>query len=61
LQSDALELEDPDARPADRLGAKQRLKGFLFKLSGRVEDTALGILQKYIESKVGLGPPDSSS
>ena len=59
LQSDVLELEDPDARPPDRLAARQRLKGFLFRLGGRVEDTALAVLQKYVESKIGLGPPET--
>jgi hypothetical protein len=55
LESDALELEDVDARAKDRLAAKQRLKGFLFKLGGRVEETVLTILQRYIEGKIGAG------
>jgi hypothetical protein len=54
LQSAVYELEDVDARPADRLSAKQRLKGFLYKLSGKAEETALSVLQRYVESKVGL-------
>ena len=54
LESAVHELEDADARQADRLGAKQRLKGFLFKLGGKVEDTALVTLQRYVESKLGL-------
>jgi hypothetical protein len=54
LQSAVHEIEDTEARPADRLAAKQRLKGFLYKLQGKVEDTALKVLQKYIEEKAGL-------
>lgn len=54
MESALYELEDEDARNADRLGAKQRLKGFLFKLGGKVEDTALAVLQKYIESKLNV-------
>ena len=54
LESAVHELEDEDATQADRLRAKQRLKGFLFKLGGKVEDTGLAVLQKYIEGKLGL-------
>jgi hypothetical protein len=54
LESAVHELEDADARQAGRLRAKQRLKGFLFKLGGKVEDTALVALQRYVESKLGL-------
>jgi hypothetical protein len=54
LESALHELRDEDARNADRLRAKQRLKAFLFKLGGKVEDTALAILQKYIESKLDV-------
>lgn len=53
LASAVHELEDQDARVSDRLGAKQRLKGFLIQLGGKVEDAALTILQRYIESKIG--------
>ena len=53
LESAVHELEDQDARLSDRLGAKQRLKGFLIQLGGKVEDAALTILQRYIESKMG--------
>lgn len=52
LESDVHELEDSQARRSDRLSAKQRIKGFLFSLSGKLEDTALAILQSYIESKL---------
>jgi hypothetical protein len=54
LASAVHELEDGDARHADRLEAKQRLKGFLFRLAGRVEDSVLTALQRYVEGKVGL-------
>jgi hypothetical protein len=54
LESAVHEFEDPDARASDRLGARQRLKGFLFQLGGKVEDTALAILQNYVQSKIGL-------
>ena len=52
LESAVHELEDQDARLSDRLGAKQRLKGFLIQLNGKVEDAALTILQVYLESKM---------
>ncbi len=53
LESDVHELEDADARPADRLGARQRLKGFLIKLSSHVEAATLASLQTYLETKIG--------
>jgi hypothetical protein len=54
LKSDVHELEDPDARAADRLAAKQRLKAFLIKIGDRAQDVAVAVLQKYVESKLGL-------
>lgn len=54
LESALHELEDEDARNADRLGAKQRLKAFLFKLGGKVEESALVLLQRYIEGKLAV-------
>ena len=54
LQSAVYELEDEDARPADRLGAKQQVKAFLYGLVGKVEERALVALQSYVESKIGL-------
>jgi hypothetical protein len=56
LRSDVHELEDPDARSTDRLAAKQRLKGFLIKISERAEGVAVALLQKYLENKLGLSP-----
>ncbi|MFE5549206.1 hypothetical protein ACFQ71_36030 [Streptomyces sp. NPDC056534] len=52
LETDVLELEDPDARQADRLGAKARLSGFLVRLKDSVEGAGLAVLQKYLESKL---------
>ena len=54
LESAVHELADENARRSDRLVARQRLKGFLLQLGGKVEDTALAILQNYIQTKVGL-------
>jgi hypothetical protein len=52
LQSAVHELEDEDARHADRLAARQRLKGFLFKLGGKVEEAVIAALLRHVESKV---------
>lgn len=54
LTSAVYELEDEDAKPADKLSAKQKLKSFLFKVADKAGDISFGILQKYIESKLGL-------
>jgi hypothetical protein len=54
LESAIHELEDDDARHADRLRAKQRLKGFLIKVGGKLEDTALRALQTYIENALKM-------
>jgi len=54
LESAVHELEDPDARPTDRLGAKQRIRAFLFRIAENVEGSALDVLQKYVEAKMGL-------
>lgn len=54
LESAVLELEDPDARPADRLTARQRLKAFLGRMGTAVEETAITALQKYLESKLSI-------
>ncbi|WP_405780875.1 hypothetical protein OG512_13755 [Streptomyces sp. NBC_01378] len=53
LESAVHELEDPDARQAERLGAKAKLSAFMLKLRGTVEAAGLAALQKYIESKLG--------
>lgn len=54
LESAVHELEDQNARVSDRLNAKQHLKGFLIQLGGKIEDTALKVLQNYVQSKMGL-------
>jgi hypothetical protein len=54
LQSAVHELEDENARPADRLNARQQIKKFLLGLGGKVGTGALAVLQKYVENKLGL-------
>ncbi|MEU8867129.1 hypothetical protein [Streptomyces umbrinus] len=54
LESAVHELEDEDARPVDRLTARQRLKAFLVRMGTAAEGAAVGALQKYLESKLGL-------
>jgi hypothetical protein len=54
LRSAIHELEDVDARPADRSAARNRLKKFLGQLAGTVHDVGLDLLEKYLESKLGL-------
>lgn len=54
LTSAVYEIEDADANQADRLSARQKLKNFLYKTAGKVGDVAFGVLQSYIESKLGL-------
>ena len=54
LESAVHELEDVDTRPADRSTAKRQLKKFLGQLAGSVHDVALDLLEKYLESKLGL-------
>lgn len=54
LASAVHELNDQSARTDDRLAAKQRLKGFVYSVAGKIGDVATGVLQSYIESKIGL-------
>ncbi|MEU2551892.1 hypothetical protein ABZ589_09345 [Streptomyces sp. NPDC013313] len=53
LESAVHELEDPDARQVERLGAKAKLGAFLLRLRDTVETASLAALQKYLESKLG--------
>ncbi|MEE4588057.1 MULTISPECIES: hypothetical protein [Streptomyces violaceusniger group] len=53
LESAVHELEDSDARQAERLGAKAKLGAFLMRLRDTVEAAGLATLQKYLESKLG--------
>lgn len=48
------EIEDPETKPADKLSAGSKLKGFLYKLGGKGLDIASGVLQSYIETKLGI-------
>ncbi|MEE1805625.1 hypothetical protein [Streptomyces sp. BE133] len=54
LESAVHEVEDDDARLAERLGAKQRLKAFLARNREAAEGVAVGALLKYLESKFGI-------
>jgi len=54
LASAVHELGDKSARQEDRIAAKQRLKGFVYSVAGKLGDVAAGVLQSYIESKIGL-------
>ena len=54
LASAVHELEDESAPKSGRLNAKQKLKKFLIDASGKVGNVALGVLQTYIEKKLGL-------
>ena len=54
LASAVHELGDESARSEDRIIAKQKLKGFLLSVAGKVGDVAIGVLQSYIEKKIGL-------
>jgi hypothetical protein len=54
LTSAVYEIEDPDANQADRLSARHKLKTFLYKAAEKTGDIALGVLQSYIEKKLGL-------
>ena len=54
LTSAVYELEDESVPNADRLKAKQKLKKFLITVGKKSGDIGMKILQKYIESQVGL-------
>jgi transcriptional regulator with XRE-family HTH domain len=54
LRAAVHELEDPDARPTDRSAAKRRLKKFLSHVAGLAHDVSLDLLEKYLESKMGM-------
>lgn len=53
LTSALHEFEDPDSRHENRLSAKQKLLSFLIKAGEKAGDVAFGVLQKYIENKMG--------
>lgn len=54
LTSAVYEIEDADTNTADRLSARQKLKKFLYKTAEKISDVAFGVLQSYIERKLGL-------
>jgi len=54
LESAVHELADTGIPEPERLGAKQKLKKFLFELGSRATDIGVGVLQTYIEKKIGL-------
>ncbi|WP_236182280.1 hypothetical protein [Pseudomonas sputi] len=54
LASAVHELADESAKSEDRISAKQKLKGFLFSIGGKIGDVATGVLQTYIEQQIGL-------
>ncbi len=54
LASAVHELADESAPKSGRLAAKQRLKKFLIEVASRAGDVATGVLQSYIESKLGV-------
>jgi hypothetical protein len=54
LESAVHELADPGIPDPERLGAKQKIKKFLFDVGSKATDIGVGVLQSYIESKLGL-------
>lgn len=58
LQSAVYELEDADSSPEKRLSSARRLQAFLSRVGGKLGDKALdasiGMLQAYIQSKLGI-------
>ena len=54
LEAAVHELEDTDARPADRSAAKRRLKKFLGQTAGMAHDVGIHLLEKYLDSKIGF-------
>jgi hypothetical protein len=54
LEAAVHELEDKNARPADRSAAGKRLKNFLGQIAGAVHDISIDLLEKYLESRIGM-------
>jgi hypothetical protein len=54
LESAVYELEDPAAPPSNKSVAKRRLKKFLSQVAGTAHDVAVDLLEKYLESRLGL-------
>lgn len=54
LATAVYEVADKGVDRVDRLKAKQRLTAFLIEVGKRTGDIAFGVLQKYIETQIGL-------
>lgn len=54
LETAVHELEDEEARGADRVAARGRLKRFLADLGSRGVDLGVNVLQKYVENRIGI-------
>lgn len=55
LKSAVYELEDSGTEPEKRLSAGRRLQAFLGKVGDKAVDAGIGILQAYIQNKIGIG------
>lgn len=54
LRSAVYELEDDNGLPEKRVSAGRRLQAFLAKMGDKAVDVGFGVLQTYIESKLGI-------
>jgi hypothetical protein len=54
LTTSLYQLRDPGTSDAERVTAAQRLRTFLLHIGEGIEMTAFGVLQAYIEKKLGL-------
>ena len=55
LETAAQEIDDPDSPLPAKVRAGQRLKEFLKRNAGRVEDASFKVLWAWIESQIGIG------
>jgi hypothetical protein len=54
LETAVYEIADKGVDRVDRLKAKQKLTAFLIEIGKKTGDVAFGVLQSYIEKKLGL-------
>jgi len=54
LASAVHEMSDEEIPKVKRLGAKQKLKAFLYELPSRAGDIVVRVLETYVEKKLGL-------
>jgi hypothetical protein len=54
LEAAVHQLEDKDAPQGKRSAANQRLKNFLSRIAGSLQDVSLELLEKYLEKKMGM-------